>query len=465
MDFLILFFMFLLRQLTGCEEDVDALELSGNNLVNACFEAYVKHDSDLKESRDRRKYGYEAFFFEKFVNRRYFDPDIYRAVIQEATQKWADQKCNSQSSKELNDVKREVGTYDPESSLSWRSEHDADDEDDIPLFSKQESPSSSRSIRSESNGDGEQQRLANNISTAATGISRRDRNRLQRKRLSARNLLLDEKIDNHPTGYNGSSFRRSSRLSPAGLDALKQELLSSNNKTNNNNNRDRVRRASSNPRLSHGVSGRNSLMKRASSRSRISSTTTASSSNNNINTMRRVSSAGTKLHASFSDLFFLYGEDGIGEDTTRFNASFPERQSNGYDNFNNEGDSNDGDSTIDTMEYQNDLPISSCTKTLTESDVISTPSRTRNFSQNGTRQPETRTNIRLAKSEDNNEPRMGRRRTRKDNVRMHSSCTNLNLQDVNDDNDNAVAIPKQATMRMQGHMSFTNLSLHDSIRW
>ena len=79
---------------SGAEEDLDALELSGNRLVNQCYEASAT--SKEKDGRHKRKYGLEAFFFEKFVNRAYFDELLYRQLITESSKALVEKRVNQQ---------------------------------------------------------------------------------------------------------------------------------------------------------------------------------------------------------------------------------------------------------------------------------------------------------------------------------------------------------------------------------
>jgi hypothetical protein len=75
----------------GTEQDIGALEISGNRLVNACFEATVTNE---KDGRDRKAYGYEAFFFEKYVNLSHFDDTLYRQMIAQSAKAFVEKRFN-----------------------------------------------------------------------------------------------------------------------------------------------------------------------------------------------------------------------------------------------------------------------------------------------------------------------------------------------------------------------------------
>ncbi|CAB9517034.1 expressed unknown protein [Seminavis robusta] len=86
------------------EDDLRALEISGNSLVNTAFERLVR---DEKDDRDIRKYGYEAYFFEKFVNRRFFDEGTYKELIAQSLEANAEkQPRRSSSDKRLDSGRR-----------------------------------------------------------------------------------------------------------------------------------------------------------------------------------------------------------------------------------------------------------------------------------------------------------------------------------------------------------------------
>lgn len=75
------------------EEDVDALEVSGNKIINESYEATAGKE---KVNREKRKYGAEAYYFEKFVNRTYFDQLLYKQLVTESSKSVVEMRVNRQ---------------------------------------------------------------------------------------------------------------------------------------------------------------------------------------------------------------------------------------------------------------------------------------------------------------------------------------------------------------------------------
>ncbi|CAB9506054.1 Stromal membrane-associated protein 2 [Seminavis robusta] len=63
------------------DSDLEALEISGNNVINAIYEANVTNE---KDDRDKREHGHEAYFFEKYMNLSYFNGRVYDHVMSDA---------------------------------------------------------------------------------------------------------------------------------------------------------------------------------------------------------------------------------------------------------------------------------------------------------------------------------------------------------------------------------------------
>ena len=77
---------------TVTEEDLEVLDISGNALVNEAYEADL--DTRERDGRAKKKYGYEAYFFEKYMNRRYFINDVYQQLIQQSEKDHLERKSN-----------------------------------------------------------------------------------------------------------------------------------------------------------------------------------------------------------------------------------------------------------------------------------------------------------------------------------------------------------------------------------
>jgi hypothetical protein len=117
---------------TGTKNDVEALELGGNKLVNACYEGKLtKEAMKEKEKRETKKYGYEAFFFEKHVNLTYFDEILYKNMINQSSKALVEKRFNmslrSFNLKKTAAVEAEVENDDV---LCFSDEEEEDGEDD-----------------------------------------------------------------------------------------------------------------------------------------------------------------------------------------------------------------------------------------------------------------------------------------------------------------------------------------------
>lgn len=200
--------------MAGTEEDIEALEISGNTLVNSCFEAHVKKE---KEGRDRRKFGYEAFFFEKFVNRRFFDPAVYQVLIALSSKRLVEQRFNkSLRGFNVKKMQQETGDFEPQlqSSISSLTFEDSNSKLNHREDNNNGSNSSLKRVPSQTDTAGGMKR------TSSQNRLIRERNRVQSKRLSARNTMLsDEKKDDQTVTTRSSA--RTLRISSARLAALK----------------------------------------------------------------------------------------------------------------------------------------------------------------------------------------------------------------------------------------------------
>jgi hypothetical protein len=222
----------------GTEQDIGALEISGNRLVNTCFEATVTNE---KDGRDRKAYGYEAFFFEKYVNLSHFDDTLYRQMIAQSAKAFVEKRFN-QSLMAFNLKKQQQEEL--ESSLSELSllgnEHD-------------------REGRRRGEGD-----FLERGHQSANFI--RDRRHIgMRKKQSSRNVMGGElprepmRSTRSPLGERREDGVKKSRISRDMLNSLRQELLEGDDNANgapagndiaNGSRRSRMgRRQGSNPRI------------------------------------------------------------------------------------------------------------------------------------------------------------------------------------------------------------------------
>ena len=364
--------------------------MTGNKFVNTCYEARLRDEKE-KEGRAYRKYGYEAFFFEKYVNRRYFEKRVYKPLIQAAKEILFEKQREeaNRSQKSVVDARKSFASSrgDSQRSFTCRSfgqngEGDDDEEEDmkrrrrsigngdnsrpVPSVvlsledgdewwngdgksgSKPHSNGDDVGRSDRSNGDDslKNERMQRQSSSRKMIVDLRDRNRMQmqRKRLSARNLMADGGSGElSPRSRRSTRSGSSRKLSSEGLASLKQDLLdgkgskscdNKNRRGSRNDNSFPQRRVSSTPRLHGNFSGSGS--RRQSSRNRMSS--------------RRVtSSSGEKLNASFSTFKLSYGESDSESDRERA----PRKNA-----------------TFEKVEKKATMPKSSSITKLTEEDVL-----------------------------------------------------------------------------------------------
>ena len=123
------------------DADLEVLEVSGNALVNAAYEANL--DTTERDGRTKKKYGYEAYFFEKYMNQRYFIDGVYQQLVQQAEKDHVEQNSNealqsynlkkdrdggpsSKSSRDKRTLERTKSREDRERRRSERSREDKD---------------------------------------------------------------------------------------------------------------------------------------------------------------------------------------------------------------------------------------------------------------------------------------------------------------------------------------------------
>ena len=111
-------------------DDLEALNISGNALVNAAYEATVTNE---KVGRNLREFGYEAHFFEKMVNLAYFDPTVYSELMarslaldighaddQRSTADDSDRKQDTRHSRSSRDHMGDSSTEQSRQTKQWR---------------------------------------------------------------------------------------------------------------------------------------------------------------------------------------------------------------------------------------------------------------------------------------------------------------------------------------------------------
>lgn len=206
------------------KDDIDALELSGNKLVNAVYEATVTNE---KEGRDKRKYGYEAFFFEKYVNLSHFDEVLYKQLINQASKSLVEKRFNK-SLRGYN-LKKTAAEAEDEEEEDYRSDESDGPEDDSHSSHGGEEPAAGRR-----RGAGMQRANSARAIRNRQGIA-------NRRRQSARNLMSGGGDDKEDGGNARPSMSRHR------LNSIRREL-------NNNNDADGP---DSNGRMRRRLSARN----------------------------------------------------------------------------------------------------------------------------------------------------------------------------------------------------------------
>ena len=282
------------------------MEVSGNKIVNECYEALVTNE---KDGRNKRKYGHEAYFFEKFVNRTYFDQVLYKQLISESSKSLVEMRVNRQlRGFNVKKMATEGGEeFDPEGSFSARS-----DEDQL-VGSEVSSRQRPREHRVRKGREGLEKTP-----------SIRDRRTLQKKRLSAKNIfgadsLLDEKKDDQ------SVTSRRTQMSSARINSVRRDVMGENGDTRSQG----MRRAQSSSRIRLDVDERaNRKDARANMRRAVSNPKIQLGGDGNANgvrrscSRRRLGSSGSisRLHGSFSSL--KMNEENDNTPTNRQNARF-----------------------------------------------------------------------------------------------------------------------------------------------
>ena len=281
---------------------MEALEISGNKIINQCYEALITNE---KEGRHKRKYGQEAYFFEKFVNRTYFDQVLYRQVMTESCKSLVEKRVNQQL-RGFNVRKMNIGE-DPDP--------DGSDEDDHP-----ESRKNSRERHDRDAREG--------MEKTESSRNMRDRRTLQKKRLSARNIFSIADDDNQDSQSVATTSRRG-QLSSARMNSLRRDVMGEKDDRRSRG----MQRAKSNPRLSMDSDERASRkdaranMRRAASNPRLQ--VQQARGDGNASGMRRTgsrrrlgtSNSNRNLSGSFSSLK-MTDNDGDDDTTNRQNARF-----------------------------------------------------------------------------------------------------------------------------------------------
>lgn len=228
------------------KDDIDALELSGNQLVNAAYEATVTNE---KEGRDKRKYGYEAFFFEKYVNLTHFDEVLYKQLINQASKSLVEKRFNK-SLRGYNLKKTAAEAEDEE----YHSDESDGPEDDS-RSSHGEEPAAAPERR---RGAGMQRANSARGIRARQGIA-------NRRRQSARNLMNN--VDDKEEGNARPSMSRHR------LNSIRRELNDPDSNHGGPDSNGRMRRKLSSRNVMSGENDgeRQRGVRRASSRRGLSS--------------------------------------------------------------------------------------------------------------------------------------------------------------------------------------------------
>ena len=178
----------------GTSDDIEALELGGNQLVNACYEATVAKE---KEGRDKRKYGYEAFLFEKYVNLTFFDEILYKNMISQARKALVEKRFN-----------KSLRGYNLKKTAAEDEESESSNDIDGSTSSHGESAAPRRARRN----------VGMQRAQSARGLQGR-RQMSSRRLRSARNIMADVE----PEPENGGNRRPS--MSRQRLNSIRRELL------------------------------------------------------------------------------------------------------------------------------------------------------------------------------------------------------------------------------------------------
>ncbi|CAB9515038.1 expressed unknown protein [Seminavis robusta] len=289
---------FTFRSLVSTDEwtdkDVEALEIGGNALVNACYEATVTNE---KDGRDRKKYGYEAFLFEKYVNMSFFDEILYKQMMAKASKALVEKRFNQSlrgfNLKKMEDLQNSMTNMSVDPRELLEQDPAAEEGRGEPM----ERTHSSRSVQRERRNVGANRRRLSSRNLLGDADSDGNSTTPTRRRLSSRNLLADDE-------KKEDSAKRT-QLSRNRMNSLRRDLSGGdhdNNKQRPSNVRDKssrdgggMRRALSQKRLSAGGSNhsRSDGMRRASSSNRLNV-----ERNNSSGSMKRTSSRNS-LHSSF----------------------------------------------------------------------------------------------------------------------------------------------------------------------